>query len=58
MSLALSLPQLGLSVAAGGLPAPLRARSIEVSMRSPIHCLSQDRDTVMGSDGIAEGLRA
>ena len=35
-----------------------RARSIEVSMRSPIRSLSQHRDTVMGSDGIAVGLPA
>jgi hypothetical protein len=42
------------AVAAG----PPRARSTEVSMRSPIHCLSQDRNTVMGSDGIAASLQA
>ena len=24
-------------------------------MRFPIHCLTQDRDTVMGSDGITSG---
>jgi hypothetical protein len=26
-------------------------------MRSPMHCLSQARDTVTGSEGIAEGLQ-
>jgi hypothetical protein len=31
---------------------------IEVSMRSPIRSLSQDRDTVMASDGITAGLPA
>jgi hypothetical protein len=40
------------------LVGPPRAQSTEVSIRSPIHGLSQDRDTVMGSDGIGVRLSA
>jgi hypothetical protein len=37
---------------------PLRARSTEASRRSAIHCLTHDRDTVMGADHIDARLPA